>query len=163
MNKFYSYLFFAVLLFIFIILQTTVFDPVRFGRFYIDLTLILIIYLSLTTEIRGGVFYAFLSGYMIDLFSGATLGLYVLSRLSLFVIIRFIITKIYSDRFLVHILIIFFSIIYEWVLLYFLFSFFSYVNTVLTPDFILINVLINTLAGYICFIIIKELHGRVYS
>jgi rod shape-determining protein MreD len=163
MNKIYTYLFFVIILFIFVIFQTTLFNPGRLGRFYIDLTLILIIYLSLTTEIRGGVFFAFLSGYMIDLFSGASLGLYVISRLSLFVIIRFIVTKIYSDRFIVHILIIFFSIIYEWLFLYSLFSINFDLNAVPAPSFIIINVLMNTLVGYICFIIIKELHGKLYS
>jgi rod shape-determining protein MreD len=163
MNKIYKYLFFIALLFIFVIFQTTIFDPTRFGSFYVDLTLILIIYLSLSTEIRGGVFFAFLSGYMIDLFSGASLGLYVISRLSLFIIIRFIVTKIYSDRFFVHILVIFFSIIYEWALLYVLLSVISNLSAVLSPSLIIINVLINTVVGYICFIIIKELHGKLYS
>ena len=163
MNKIYSYLFFVIILFIFVIFQTTLFSPNRLGRFYIDLTLILIIYLSLSGEVRGGVFFAFLSGYMIDLFSGASLGLYVLSRLSLYVIIRFLITKIYSDRFIVHILIIFFSIIYEWAFLYGLFRITSDINPALTPGFIIINVLVNTFVGYICFIIIKEFHGKLHT
>jgi len=163
MNKIYIYLFFVVTLFLFIIFQTTLLSPSRLGIFYIDFTLILIIYLSLSTEIRGGIFFAFLSGYMIDLFSGASLGLYVISRLSLFIIIRFIITKIYSDRFIVQILIIFFSIIYEWVLLFAVFSFIFHLNAALSPDFIIINVLINTFIGYICFNIIKEFHGKIHA
>jgi rod shape-determining protein MreD len=163
MNKIYVYLFFILTLFLFVIFQTTLLSPSSLGRLYIDLTLILIIYLSLTTEIRGGVFFAFLSGYMIDLFSGASLGLYVISRLSLFIIIRFIITKIYSDRFIVQILIIFFSIIYEWVLLFAVFSFVSHLNPALSPNFIIVNVFINTFVGYICFTIIKEFHGKLHT
>ncbi len=163
MNKVYVYLFFVIILFLFVIFQTTLFSPGSLGPLYIDLTLIVVVYLSLNPEIRGGVFFAFLSGYMIDLFSGASLGLYVLSRLSLFVIIRFIITKIHSDLFVLHILIIFFSIIYEWIFVYALFNIISDMSLALTPGFIAVNILINTFIGYICFVIIKEIHGKLYS
>lgn len=163
MNRLYVYLFFSIVLFIFVILQTTLLSPVNLGRLYIDFTLILIIYLSLNTDVRGGVFFAFLSGYIIDLYSGTNLGMYVFSRLSLFVIIRFLVTKIYSDRFDIQILLIFFSIIYEWVLLAAIFSFSSQLDTALSYNFIIINILVNTFAGYICFIILKELHGKLHT
>ncbi|NIV41527.1 MAG: hypothetical protein GWN11_04860 [Candidatus Dadabacteria bacterium] len=163
MNKIYLYLFFIFVLFVFVIFQTTLFSPSHLGRFYIDLTLMLVVYLSLNSEIRGGVFLVFLSGYMLDLFSGTNMGLYVFSRLSLYLIIRFLITKIYSDRVGVHILIIFLSIIYEWAVLALVFSFSSQLNTAISVNFIIINILINTFAGYICFNILKDLHGKLHS
>lgn len=163
MNKIYAYIFFVLLLFVFIIFQSTVFSPVNLGKFYIDLTLIVVVYLSVASEFRGGIFFAFLSGYLIDLFSGANIGFYVVSRLSLFILLRLVITKIYSDRFDVHVLLILLSIIFEWVFLYISSSIILGISILVTPVFIIANVFVNLFAGVICFYIIKEIHGKFHT
>ena len=162
MNRVYLYLFFTFALLLFVVIQTTLLSPANLGRLYVDLTLILVVYLSLAAEVRGGVFFAFLSGYFIDLFSGTNLGIYVFSRLSLFIILRFLVTKIYSDRFDIQILIILLSILYEWAILTAVYNISSQLDTALSFNFIIINILINTVVGYLCFVILKEFHGKLH-
>ena len=104
---------------------------------------------------------AFFSGYIIDVLSAADIGIYTISRLSLYILLRLLITKVYSDRFFVEFGIIILSVIYERLLLYIVTFLGSTTYIDLQFGFTVKNILINAVIGYIFFIILKEINERI--
>ncbi len=161
MNKLYLYLFYISVFFVAIVIQTTLLSPENTGVFYVDYSLIAVIYISLFPEISGLIMLAFFSGYTIDVLSAADIGIYTISRLSLYILLRLLITKIYSDKFIVEFGIILLSVIYERLLLYIVtvLGSMTYVN--MQFGFTVKNILINAIAGYLFFVLLKEINERI--
>jgi rod shape-determining protein MreD len=79
---------------LFLTLQTTLLAFLPIQRVRPDLMLILTLYLALSyPPISGGIL-AFLTGFLVDLFSGSSFGLYTLSRPLLFYL-----AQLFRDRF----------------------------------------------------------------
>ena len=161
MNKLYLYVFFISVTFISIILQTTVLSPLKMGVFYIDYSLIAVIYISLFPEISGLILLAFFSGYTIDVLSAADVGVYTISRVSLYIFLRLLITKVYSDKFIVEFGIILLSVVYERLLLYLVTGLENMSDPILGLGFVIENVLVNAVAGYLFFYVLKEINERI--
>lgn len=161
MNKLYLYLFYISVFFVAIVIQTTLLSPENTGVFYVDYSLIAVIYISLFPEISGLIMLAFFSGYTIDVLSAADIGIYTISRLSLYILLRLLITKVYSDKFIVEFGIILLSVIYERLLLYIVtvLGSMTYVN--MQFGFTVKNILINAIAGYLFFVLLKEINERI--
>lgn len=163
MNRIYIYLFYIFTLYLLIIFQTTIFSPLNLDYIYIDFTLILVIYLSLIPDIRGGILFAFFSGFLIDLFSASSIGVYAISRVSLYLILRFILSRIYSDIFFVHIPVILFSILYEWMLISIVLKLYKVVYDMYSIGELFINISINIILGYLFFLTLRYLHARLQT
>ena len=161
MNKLYLYVFYISVVFAAIVIQSTLLSPQNTGVFYVDYSLISVIYISLFPEISGLILLAFFSGYIIDVLSAADIGIYTISRLSLYILLRLLITKVYSDRFFVEFGIIILSVIYERLLLYIVTFLGSTTYIDLQFGFTVKNILINAVIGYIFFIILKEINERI--
>lgn len=161
MNKLYLYVFFISVTFISIIMQSTVLSPLNTGVFYIDYSLIVVIYISLFPEISGLILLAFFSGYTIDVLSAAEVGIYTISRLSLYIFLRLLITKVYSDKFIVEFGIILLSVVYERLLLYLVTGLENMSDPNLRLGFVIQNVLVNAVAGYLFFVVLKEINERI--
>lgn len=161
MNKLYLYLFYISVFFVAIVIQTTLLSPENTGVFYVDYSLIAVIYISLFPEISGLIMLAFFSGYTIDVLSAADIGIYTISRLSLYILLRLLITKVYSDKFIVEFGIILLSVIYERLFLYIVtvLGSMTYVN--MQFGFTVKNILINAIAGYLFFVLLKEINERI--
>lgn len=101
----------------FLILQTTwlTFLPIR--KIRPDLVLILTLYLSFSSPpVSGGIFSFFL-GYLMDLFSGNSFGLYAFSRPLLFCGVQLFKDRIYLESFFSRFLFVFFFALAEGILL----------------------------------------------
>jgi rod shape-determining protein MreD len=84
----------------FITLQTTLFTPFSIQRVRPDIVLILTLYLGFSYPMISGGILAFFLGYLMDLFSGNSFGLYTFSRVFIFCIIRFFKDRFYLEGFL---------------------------------------------------------------
>lgn len=84
---------------LFLILQTTLFSSFPVQRIRPDILLIFTLYLAfLFPPISGGIL-AFLMGYLMDLFSGNTLGFYTFSRPLVFLAAQFFKERFYLEGF----------------------------------------------------------------
>ncbi len=84
---------------IFLTLQTTLLTFLPIQRIRPDLVLILILYLGLSyPPISGGILALFM-GFLMDLFSGNSFGLYTLSRPLIFYVARFFKGRFYLESF----------------------------------------------------------------
>ena len=161
MNKIYLYLFYISVLFGAIVIQSTFLSPQNTGVFYVDYSLISVIYIALIPEISGLILFAFFCGYTIDVLSAADIGIYTISRLSLYILLRMLVTKVYSDRFFVEFGIIILSVIYERILLYLVTVMGSTTYVDLPLGFVIKNILINAIIGYIFFMLLKQINERI--
>jgi rod shape-determining protein MreD len=83
-----------------ITLQTTVFMVYPLQRIRPDLMLGLTLYLGLAYPPVSGGFFAFCLGFMVDLFSGNSFGLYAFSRLLLFYVTQLVRRRFFLEGFL---------------------------------------------------------------
>ena len=111
MNKYFSIIFLILVSVIFITIQSTLLSPHNLGYYYPDLNLILIVFLAIFSEIRGGFFLALGNGYMMDVLSGNLPGTFTISRLSAYLLVRSGSNHVYLKKSLIQGLVIFFATI----------------------------------------------------
>jgi len=84
---------------LFLTVQTTLWTSLSIQSFRPDILLILVVYLAFSySPISGGIL-AFSLGYLMDLFSGNTIGLYTLSRPLLFYGVQHFRSRFYLEGF----------------------------------------------------------------
>jgi rod shape-determining protein MreD len=102
---------------LFLTLQTTLLPSLPIRSIRPDIVLILILYLGLTySPIHGGILSFFL-GYLMDLFSGNSFGLYTFSRPLLFYLAQLFKYRVYLEGFLSQFLFVFFFALFEGLLI----------------------------------------------
>jgi len=111
---------FSVILFL--ILQTTLLMSFPIQRIRPDIVLILTLYLGLSSPPIGGGILAFFIGYLMDLFSGNSFGLYTFSRPFIFYVAKFFSDWFYLKGFSFQFLFVFVSGLLEGLLILFLIS-----------------------------------------
>ena len=84
----FSFLFYLLCSFLFIVIQTSVIPTSSLGKFTPDLNLILIICLAIRTEIPYLFTLAMLNGFLMDVFSAGALGLHTITRFAVFLTLR---------------------------------------------------------------------------
>ncbi len=84
----FSFLFYLLCSFLFIIIQTSVIPTSSLGKFTPDLNLILIICLAIRTETPYLFTLAMLNGFLMDASSTGALGLHTVTRFAVFLILR---------------------------------------------------------------------------
>jgi rod shape-determining protein MreD len=72
-----TYVFYSIMCFVFVILQTTILPALGAGEFSYDLMLIFIFYLSLFRMFRESLPIVLLAGFIMDNLSGAPFGIYL--------------------------------------------------------------------------------------
>ncbi len=102
---------------LFLTLQTTLLPWLPIQRIRPDIVLILVLYWGLTCPpIQGGILSFFL-GYLMDLFSGNSLGLYTFSRPLLFYLAALFKGRLYLEGVLLQFLFVFFFALFEGLLI----------------------------------------------
>ena len=161
MNRLYQIIVFVLLSFLFVILQSTLFSPKHLGIFYPDLNLIFVVFLGLFSEVRGSAIIALGNGFMMDVLSGNLIGLYSLSRLSLFLVLKGLSTHIYAQSRITQVIGLFCSTLFSWG--------FIWIGLKMRTDFrisfgeIMAQSFVNTIVGLPLFWLIKNLYARVQA
>jgi rod shape-determining protein MreD len=107
---------------LFLTLQTTLLPWLPIQRIRPDIVLILVLYWGLTVPpVQGGILSFFL-GYLMDLFSGNSLGLYTFSRPLLFYLAELFKGRLYLEGVLSQFLFVFFFALFEGLLILILLS-----------------------------------------
>ena len=94
----FSFFFYLLCSFLFIIIQTSVIPTSSLGKFTPDLNLILIICLAVRTEIPYLFTLAMLNGFLMDVFSTGAWGLHTLTRFAVFLALRASMHNLNYDR-----------------------------------------------------------------
>ncbi len=163
MNRIFSIIFFALLSFVFIILQTTLFSPNHFGLFYPDLNLILIVFLSLFSETKEGAIIALGNAYMTDVLSGYLFGIHTFSRLAVFTTLKGFSENVYSQSKLTQGIAIFFSTIFSWFFVWAVLKMKTDIEFNISAGAVIAQGAINILVGFPIFWIIKKTHARIQT
>lgn len=103
-------------------LQTTLWSAFSIQNVRPDLLLILVLYLALSSSPISGGILAFSLGYLMDLFSGNTIGLYALSRPLVFYGVRHFRSRFYLEGLPFQFFFVFMSVLAEGVFVYFLWA-----------------------------------------
>lgn len=159
MNKYLSIIFLVCVSVIFITIQTTLLSPSKLGYYYPDLNLILIIFLGIFSDIRGGFFLALGNGYLMDVLSGNLPGTFTLSRLSAYLLVRSGSNHVYLKKSLVQGLVIFLATIFTWIFILTIIKI-KKDDTDLTAKYILIQGIVNTIVGVPIFWILHRVNAR---
>jgi len=117
MRRFFFYLFLGI---IFLTLQSTLLASLHIQRIRPDLVLILTLYLGLFySPVSGGIL-VLLLGFLMDLFSGNSFGLYTLSRPFIFYVAQFSRGRFYLESYRSQFLFVFILGLVEGLLIFFL-------------------------------------------
>ncbi len=163
MNRVYSIIFFALISFVFIILQTTVLSPNHFGLFYPDLNLILIVFLSLFSEPKAGAIIALGNAYMTDVLSGCLFGIHTFSRLAVFTALKGFSENVYSQSKVTQGIAIFFSTIFSWFFIWAVLKIKTDIQFNISLGGVMAQGAINILVGFPIFWVIKKSHARIQT
>lgn len=94
----FSFFFYLFLSFLLIITQISVIPSTSLGKFTPDLNLIIIICLTLRTQVPYPFVLALVNGFLMDIFSAGDWGLHTITRFSMFLILRVSLHNINYDR-----------------------------------------------------------------
>ena len=160
MNKYLSIIFLIFLSVIFITIQSTLLSPSNLGYYYPDLNLILIVFLAIFSEVRGGFFLALGNGYMMDVLSGNLPGTFTLSRLSAYLLVRNGSNHVYLKKSLVQGLVIFIATIFTWIFILTIIKIKNGDSSNITAKSILIQGIVNAIVGVPIFWMIHRINAR---
>lgn len=160
MNKYLSIIFLALLSVIFITIQTTLLSPHNLNYYYPDLNLILIVFLGIYSDIRGGFFLALGNGYMMDVLSGNLPGTFTLSRLSAYLLVRSGSNHVYLRKSVVQALVIFLATIFTWIFILTIIKIKNDDIGDITAKYILIQGIVNSLVGVPIFWMVNGINAK---
>lgn len=160
MNKYLSIIFLILLSVIFITIQTTLLSPHNLNYYYPDLNLILIVFLGIFSEVRGGFLLTLGNGYMMDVLSGNLPGTFTLSRLSAYLLVRSGSNHVYLRKAIVQGLVIFLATIFTWIFILTIIKIKKDDSGDITVKYILIQGIVNALVGVPIFWIIHKINAR---
>lgn len=161
MNKILSVAFLILLSFVFIILQSTILSPRHLGIFRPDLNLIWIIFLSLFSQVRGSAIIALGNGYMMDVLSGHMFGIYTLSRISVFAILKGFSMNVYSQSRIMQGIAIFFGTLFAWGFIWAVLEIKSSLEFSVSFVSVFVQSVVNTMIGIPLFWVIKRLYAQI--
>ncbi len=160
MNKYLSIIFFIVVSIIFITIQSTLLSPKNLSYYYPDLNLILIVFLAIFSEVRGGFFLALGNGYMMDVLSGNLPGTFTLSRLSAYFLVRSGSNQVYLKKSLVQGLVIFIATVFTWIFILSIIKIKGQDSFDITAKSILIQGIVNAIVGVPIFWMIHRINAK---
>lgn len=161
MNKYFSIIFLVLVSVIFITIQSTLLSPHNLGYYYPDLNLILIVFLAIFSEIRGGFFLALGNGYMMDVLSGNFPGTFTISRLSAYLLVRSGSNHVYLKKSLIQGLVIFFATVFTWIFILTIIKIKKDDSFDITAKSILIQGIVNAIVGVPIFWMIHRVNARL--
>lgn len=161
MNKTLSIILFVFISILFITLQTTLFSPRKVGYVFPDLNLILIVFLAVYSDVRGGLFFATGNGYLMDVLSGNLPGTFTISRLSAYLLVRTSSNHVYLRKWIVQGLVIFLATIFSWTFIIAIFRIRQDTYFTLTLSEIVTQAVVNTIVGIPLFWVISRLHAKL--
>ncbi|MGQ9647792.1 MAG: rod shape-determining protein MreD [Thermodesulfobacteriota bacterium] len=103
---------------VFLTVQTTLFFHLPVQRIRPDIVLILILHWGFTLPLVSGGIHALLLGYLMDLFSGNSFGLYTFTRPLLFSLAQLFRSRFYIDRFVSQFSFVFAFAVFEGLLIF---------------------------------------------
>ena len=160
MNKYLSIIFLVLVSVVFITIQTTLLSPKNLNYYYPDLNLILIVFLGIYSEIRGGFFLALGNGIMMDVLSGNLPGTFTLSRLSAYLLVRSGSNHVYLRKSFVQGLVLFVATIFTWIFILLIIKIKKDSSLDITAKSILIQGIVNAIVGVPIFWMIYRINAR---
>jgi rod shape-determining protein MreD len=160
MNRLLLTILLILLSFLFISLQSTIFSPIHSESFHPDLNLILIVFLGLFSDMKGGAILAIGNGYMMDVLSGYLPGIHSISRLSVFIILKDLSEHVYSQSRITQTITIFSSTLFLWGFIWAALKLKSDSSLSVPLSNATTQAVVNTLVGLPIFWIIRTLHGK---
>jgi rod shape-determining protein MreD len=160
MNKYLSIIFLVLLSVVFITLQTTLLSPKNLGYYYPDLNLILIVYLGIYFETKGGFFLALGNGYLMDVLSGNLPGTFTISRLSAYLLVRSGSSHYYLRKGIVQAFVIFCVTIFTWIFIITIIKIKEDSGFDINAKSLLIQGIVNALVGVPIFWMIQKINAR---
>ncbi len=161
MNKPLSILFFLLLSFLLITMQSTVLSPRVVGGYSADFNLILLVFFAIYVDFKWGIFLTIINGLFMDVLAGNFLGTFTISGICAFLLIRIGSENVYLKRILVQALVIFLTTIFTW----------TFILSVITIkeegliDFslrgIMTQSLVNALVGLMLFWVIIKVNAKL--
>ena len=161
MNNAITAIFFTFLSLAFIVLQSTLFSPIKVGSFSPDFNLILIIIIGMLSDVKGGSIFALGNGYLMDVLSGGLIGVNTLSRLSIYAAIRGSTNNVYYHQIPVLLIVIYLSTIFSWLFIWVVIKINSDIDFSFSLGVLLKQGAINALIGLPLYIMIKKIYERI--
>ncbi len=107
-------LIYILISFALIILQSTLLTPRRLVALSPDFNLVMTLFPAIYQGIRGGTALALANCYIMDVMSGNTIGVHILSRMGVFVIIHRISNNVYYRNSIIHAFLLFTGTLASW-------------------------------------------------
>ena len=161
MTRYFSTIFIILLSILFIALQTTLLSPMNAGYMFPDLNLLLIIFLAVYTDVKGGLILATGNGYLMDVLSGNLPGTFTISRLSTYLLVRTSSSHVYLKKWLIQGLVIFLATIFSWTFILSIFRIKQDTYFTLTLEQIVRQAVVNTVVGIPLFWGIAKIHAKL--
>lgn len=161
MSNSISSLFIFLVIVVSLFLQTTLLSPYNLGAFSPDLNLILIIFIALYAKRKLNLGLAIFSGYLMDILSGAPVGVHLLSRASLLILLSAFKDNIYPRRGTTQFFALFFATLYTWSFVYLTFIITDRVENFIPFSRIYIQGFINAVTGVVIFGLLKRTNARL--
>jgi rod shape-determining protein MreD len=92
------YLFLPLFSFLFVVLQTTVFEVLFLNWISVEVSLILVIYAGFHMDVLKGGLLSFSLGFFLDIITGSVTGLYIMLYLSIFFISMLVSLRVYAEK-----------------------------------------------------------------
>lgn len=160
MNKYFHFIFYLLISFLSIILQTAVLNPRQLGLLSPDLNLILIIYLALNPRISGSFALVVINGLLMDFFSGYTPGLFTLTRVVVFVVLRNMVTKFKFNELTPVAVAIFIATVLFWCLIHVILEIKVVENFSISLNLVIHQATINTLVGILFVLFLRDIDAK---
>ncbi len=161
MNNAITAIFFTSLSVLLIVLQSTLFSPIKIGSFSPDFNLILIIIIAMLSDVKGGSIFALGNGYLMDVLSGGLMGVNMLSRLSVYAAIRGSMNNVYYHQIPVLLIVIFLCTIFSWLFIWIVIKINSDIDFSFSLGVLLKQGAINTIIGLPLYLMIKKIYERI--
>ena len=159
-----NYRFFLIYLFIsilFIFIQTSLISPKFFKYFTPDLNLILIIYLATANNVYGSLHLTIINGLFMDLFTGYTLGINTLTRLTIYAIFQISSKRFNFNKLKNKVLSIFLGTTALWILLFIIFKFQSIDYFDITLSLIICQATTNAVFGILIIFLFNKTNAKL--
>lgn len=160
MNKYFHFLVYLLISFLAIILQTAVLNPRQLGLLSPDFNLILIIYLALNPRINGSFALVVINGLLMDFFSGYTPGLFTLTRVVVFVVLRNMVTKFKFSELTPVAVAVFIATIIFWCLIHVILEIKAVENFSISLNLAIHQATINTLVGIFFVLFLRDIDAK---
>lgn len=155
-------LIFFISLFFAILLQTNIFPSLLHTNIKPDIFLLLTLYLSLASDSSKGIVYGFISGMILDIFTGGAIGPNTLSLMTVGLLVGYIKNFLLLENIPAQALLVIVSTLYHWTIVFIYRGIFqSTLNSILgITYFLFTQILLNLISALLIFFLFNSLKQK---